>query len=102
MQYGGNEYYGNDEHLLPRVYFNDGKGNFKKLENAFNNLYLHFPVLYPVILIGDGYTDLFIGGRAVPWDYGQIPSSYLLQNDGTGKFKDVTAKYAPNYQMKEW
>ena len=27
---GGNEYYGKDEHLLPRVYLNDGKGNFTR------------------------------------------------------------------------
>src|SRR5258706_8353119 len=38
--------------------------------------------------------DLFIGARAVPWEYGQIPQSYLLQNNGTGKFKDVTTSYA--------
>ena len=43
---------------------------------------------------GDGYTDLFIGGRAVPTKYGETPHSYLLQNDGTGKFTDVTATYA--------
>ncbi|HEU5365390.1 MAG TPA: VCBS repeat-containing protein, partial [Hanamia sp.] len=43
---------------------------------------------------GDGKMDLFIGGRSVPWNYGQIPQSYLLQNDGTGKFTDVTEKYA--------
>ena len=42
----------------------------------------------------DGFIDLFIGGRAVPWNYGEIPQSYLLQNDGTGKFIDVTEKYA--------
>ena len=28
------------------------------------------------------------------WHYGEIPQSYLLLNDGTGKFKDVTATYA--------
>jgi len=43
---------------------------------------------------GDGFIDLFIGGRAVSYEYGKIPQSYLLQNDGTGKFKDVTATYA--------
>ena len=43
---------------------------------------------------GDGFIDLFLGGRAVPWNYGEIPRSYLLQNDGTGKFKDVTDGYA--------
>ena len=30
----------------------------------------------------------------MPWDYGRTPRSYLLQNDGTGKFIDVTDKYA--------
>jgi hypothetical protein len=44
---------------------------------------------------GDGFIDLFIGGRAVPWEYGQVPQSYLLQNDGTGRFKDVTSVLAP-------
>ena len=39
---GGNEYYGNDEHLLPRVYLNDGKAHFTKKDNAFSNLYLTF------------------------------------------------------------
>jgi enediyne biosynthesis protein E4 len=37
---------------------------------------------------------VFVGGRAVPWEYGQTPKSYLLQNDGTGKFTDVTDKLA--------
>ena len=74
----------------PRVYLNDGKANFKKLENAFiMNISLH-PVLLPNDFNGDGYIDLFLGGRAMPWNYGEIPRSYLLQNDGTGKFIDVT------------
>jgi ASPIC and UnbV. len=92
---GGNEYYGNDEHLLPRVYLNDGKGNLKKLDNAFNDLYFTFSCIVPCDLNHDGYPDLFLGGRAVPWGYGQTPPSYFLLNDGSGKFKDVTSTYAP-------
>ncbi|MBK5271190.1 MAG: VCBS repeat-containing protein, partial [Bacteroidia bacterium] len=42
----------------------------------------------------DGYVDLFIGARTVPDQYGKIPQSYLLQNDKSGKFKDVTSTYA--------
>jgi len=30
----------------------------------------------------------------VPWEYGQIPQSYLLQNDGQSHFKDVTGTYS--------
>ena len=91
---GGNEYYGTDEHLLPRVYLNDGKAHFTKLPNAFTNLYETFSCIVPCDFNGDGFIDLFLGGRAIPQTYGEIPHSYLLQNDGTGKFVDVTEKYA--------
>ncbi|MCP5762202.1 VCBS repeat-containing protein, partial [Klebsiella pneumoniae] len=30
----------------------------------------------------------------MPWQYGQIPRSYLLLNDGKGHFNDVTEQYA--------
>ena len=92
---GGNEFYGTDNHNVPRVYLNDGKANFTKLDNAFGNLYLTASCVVPYDFNGDRYMDLFIGGRVVPWEYGQIPQSYLLQNDKNGKFKDVTEQYAP-------
>ena len=91
---GGNEYYGQDEHLKPRVYLNDGKANFKKLENAFGDIFVTQSCVVPFDFNGDGFVDLFIGGRSVPWEYGKTPRSYLLQNDGTGKFIDVTEKYS--------
>ncbi len=90
----GNEYYGNSEFLQPRIYINDGKGNFIKSMNAFDkSLQLTASCIKPNDFNGDGFIDLFIGGRAVPWEYGKIPTSYLLQNDGTGKFVNVTGKY---------
>lgn len=91
---GGNEFYGEDEHNTPRVYLNDGHGNFTKKANAFDALYLTASCVVPCDFDGDGNMDLFIGGRVVPWAYGQTPTSYLLKNDGTGHFKDVTAQYA--------
>ncbi|MBS1669409.1 MAG: VCBS repeat-containing protein [Bacteroidetes bacterium] len=90
---GGNEFYGNDVNLSPRVYLNDGGGHFKKKEDAFDNLFMNASCVISYDFNGDGYTDLFIGGRSVPANYGQIPRSYLLQNDGTGRFKDVTEQY---------
>jgi len=91
---GGNEFYGPDQHLTPRVYLNDGQGNFKKREHAFDSLFINASSIVSYDFNGDGYPDLFIGGRSVPYNYGQIPKSYLLQNDGTGKFTDVTNKYS--------
>ncbi len=91
---GGNEYYGGDQHLLPLVYLNDGNGSLKRKNDAFTNIYTTQSVVTPYDFNGDGFIDLFIGGRAVPWEYGKTPRSYLLQNDGTGKFIDVTAQYS--------
>ncbi|MBY0348548.1 MAG: VCBS repeat-containing protein, partial [Hydrotalea flava] len=91
---GGNEYYGMDERMQPRVYLNDGKGNLSKLPDAFKNIYMTASSVSPFDFNGDGFVDVFIGGRAVPWNYGQTPTSYLLLNDGKGHFTDVTEKYA--------
>jgi hypothetical protein len=33
---GGNEYYGNSDYLMPRVYLNDGKGDLQRLPGAFD------------------------------------------------------------------
>lgn len=92
---GGNEFYGEDEHLLPRAYLNDGKGNFKKLEKAFPPIYITASIIAGFDFNKDKAVDVFIGGRSVPYDYGKIPRSYLLQNDGHGKFRDVTDQIAP-------
>ncbi|MDE3253309.1 MAG: VCBS repeat-containing protein, partial [Bacteroidota bacterium] len=91
---GGNEFFGPDPHLSPRVYLNNGKGAFSKLDNAFNNLFLNASVVVPYDFNGDGAIDLFIGGRSIPWEYGATPHSYLLQNDGKGHFTDVTHSQA--------
>ena len=89
---GGNEFYGEDFHNTPRVYLNDGKGTLTKLSNPFVALYLTASVVVPYDFNGDGYEDLFLGGRTVPWGYGQIPQSYLLRNNRNGTFTDVTAQ----------
>jgi len=91
---GGNEFFGQEESLLPRVYLNDGKANFSKLTNAFENIFVTQSTIIPYDFNGDGFVDLFIGGRSVPFAYGQLPNSYLLQNDGKGHFKDVTSMIA--------
>ena len=90
---GGNEYYGREPRLTPRVYLNDGHGGLKKLADAFPGIFLTASCVAPYDFNGDGAVDLFVGGRAVPWAYGKVPQSYLFQNDGSGHFKDVTASY---------
>lgn len=91
---GGNEYYGEDMHLLPLLYLNDGKGNLSKKSEAFTAIFSTQSKIVADDINGDGHIDLFIAGRVEPWKYGVAPRSYLLQNDGTGKFKDVTSSYS--------
>jgi hypothetical protein len=91
---GGNEYYGYEPWRQPRVYLNDGKGLLKHYDGAFDSLYLNASCVTPCDFNNDGNIDLFIGGRSMPFDYGTIPRSYLLQNDGKGHFKDVTSEWS--------
>jgi hypothetical protein len=92
---GGNEYYEQDRHLLPRLFLNDGKGGLYRKADAFTGIFETQSCIATTDLNNDGHPDLFIGGRSVPWQYGVVPASYLLLNDGTGKFRDVTGTYSP-------
>src|SRR5205085_10892184 len=77
-----------------QIYLNDVKGNLIRLQNAFNDEYVTGSCIKAADFNGDCFIDLFLGGRTIPWNYGEIPRSYLLQNDGKGKFIDVTEKNA--------
>jgi len=86
---GGNEYDGHVDELMDRLYINDGKGHFTRsmgLPEMFGNK----SVVRAADFDGDGLKDLFIGGRSNAQFYGQVPVSYLLHNDGNGKFSIVT------------
>ena len=43
----------------------------------------------------DGDQDLFVGGRAVPQQYGLPTTSYILENNGQGRFTDATLRVSP-------
>ena len=96
---GGNEFYGEDVHNQPRVYLNSKEGILRKKEEAFTGLFLTAAAVTANDFTGDGFTDLFIGSRTIPFEYGKIPSSYLLVNDGQGKFTDRTDQYAPELKQ---
>ncbi len=72
----------------PRLYFNDGKGNFSRGRNAFGELSISSSCVVKCDFDQDGDIDLFIGGRSVVGSYGISPKSYLFVNDGTGRFTD--------------
>jgi hypothetical protein len=95
---GSSEFDDHSSFYIPRLYLNDGKGNFRKDSLAFST-FVRTPAkcVAPGDMDGDGLPDLFIGGRVSLGSYPQAPMSYLLRNDH-GRFVDVTASVCPALQ----
>jgi enediyne biosynthesis protein E4 len=91
---GGNEFAGNDEALRDRLYLNDGHGRFTRVIGALPDFFHNGSCVVPGDFDKDGDVDLFVGSRVVARAYGLAPRSYLLENNGTGRFTDVTAQKA--------
>jgi hypothetical protein len=92
---GGNEFYGKMPQQFDRLYLNDGKGNFKRDSTALPPMYDNKSCVRPFDIDGDGDLDLFVGGRVVGFQYGMLPNSYILINDGNGHFRDKIDEIAP-------
>ena len=92
---GGNEFADGDAALQDRLYVNDGHGRFHRDSLALPHMAESGSCVVPGDFNGDGHLGLFVGRRAVARRYGVAPRSYLLENDGTGHFRDVTLEKAP-------
>ncbi|MBK5273039.1 MAG: VCBS repeat-containing protein, partial [Bacteroidia bacterium] len=91
---GDVQYEENSDYYHPRLYLNDGKGNFTLKKDAIPS---SVKTIAGCVTAGDfdndGDLDIFIGGR-VSKTYPTPPKSYLLQNNN-GIFSDVTEKVCP-------
>jgi hypothetical protein len=82
---GGNEYADGSPELADRLYINDKKGNFIR-SNTIPLIKLNKSCIAVADVNHDGYPDIFIGGAPDAREYGKVPESYLLMNDGKGNF----------------
>lgn len=90
---GGNEHPTGQLFLFDKVFLNDGKGNLNFSPTSLPPIGENTGAIAFEDVNGDGYPDLFIGSAVVTGDYGASPRSYLLLNDGSGKFTDATTSY---------
>lgn len=85
---GGNEYRLNSPYTR-LLYYENKDGILKENKSMFKDIQLTASCLSICDYDDDGDVDIFVGGRAIPWKYGEIPQSYLLENKGDGKFQNV-------------
>ncbi|MFD2787080.1 VCBS repeat-containing protein [Hymenobacter rubripertinctus] len=87
-----------DARLQDRLYLNDGHGRFSRSPAVLPPMRTSTGTVAVADINGDSYPDLFVGGRVIPGRYPEPPRSYVLLNDGHGRFTDHTAQLAPALQ----
>ena len=91
---GGYEFDPNDPSLQDDIFKNNGKGRFENVADALPQMVSSGSCVRPNDIDGDGDIDLFVGGRVVPTRYPEVPESFILLNDGKGKFSNATETVA--------
>ncbi|SFR38838.1 Repeat domain-containing protein [Robiginitalea myxolifaciens] len=74
---GGSDYFGDSENLQNMLYQNKGEGIIARpLDPGFANT----AILRPMDYDGDGDLDVFVGNQSITGRFGQLPTSFLLEN----------------------
>lgn len=87
----------NDKRFCPRIYLNDGKGNFK-IGSIISGHSYSSSCIEANDIDNDGDIDLFIGGRLQPMAYPLPGTSAIFINDGKGNFTNETKSLAPELE----
>ena len=75
---GGNEYNELDKGLEDRLYINDQRGGFFRLNISLPHM--NGSVVAVADYDGDGYEDFFVGSSNVPGAFGVSPVSFIIKN----------------------
>ncbi len=96
---GGNQFPESSSALSDRMYFNQGNNHFIKSDQVLPaGRYESSSCVRAEDFDKDGIVELFVGIRLKPFLYGVPVNGYILENDGKGKFTDVTGSVAPELQ----
>lgn len=91
---GGYEFKSEDDSYRDRLYLNE-RGQYVLAQSALPDLKSSSSCVRAADYDQDGDLDLFVGGRLKPFEYPLPVSSYILQNDGKGRFTNVSDDVLP-------
>jgi enediyne biosynthesis protein E4 len=95
---GGNDIQVDNLNYIVRVYKNDGRGNFTADPYHIPKVLGNFSTIETADFDKDGKTEVFLGARCVPGNYGLPPQSYLLKNEN-GNWIDIAPPSLGNIGM---
>ena len=90
---------GSPEPNRDKLLLNLGGGEFRPAPPLPETTGGQTSVVVPMDFDSDGDLDLFVGTRNLPGGYGISPPSSLLENDGSGRFRDVTEEFFPKIRL---
>ncbi|MGF1669826.1 MAG: VCBS repeat-containing protein [Balneolaceae bacterium] len=97
---GGNSFSSGSLALADRLYLGDGAGGFTRSEQVLPTRrgLASTSAVAAGDFTGNGHPDLFVGERLRLFAVGVPARGFLLANDGSGGFTEVTGQWAPELE----